>query len=68
MLQLNTPVRRIYDGRVGVVTDTPSQNPLLATGEVRVWCPGHCDDDYSILSGLMGETYYCDGSCQTHSD
>jgi len=28
-------------------------------------CPGHPDDDNSIRAGLpMGETHYCDGSCQ----
>lgn len=28
-------------------------------------CPGHPDDDNSILAGQpMGETHYCDGSCQ----
>ncbi len=27
-------------------------------------CPGHPDDDYSIIAGMpAGETHYCDGSC-----
>ena len=28
-------------------------------------CPGHRDDDNSIAAGMpMGQTYFCDGSCQ----
>lgn len=49
MLRNGTQVRRIYDGRVGVVVDTASQNPYLATGEIMVWWTGTDIDDAQMI-------------------
>lgn len=26
-------------------------------------CPGHADDDFALMCGGLGESYFCDGSC-----